>query len=97
MKKVIDGKLYNTETAHEIASDSQHPSDFRYRAETLYQTRKGAWFLYGQSVIQFSQVLGGQSFDAIIPLTAGKALDWLEQHASADIALAHFGTQVEEA
>ena len=103
MKKVIDGKLYNTDTAQEIASDSHgYASDFHYWAETLYRTQKGAWFLYGEggALSQYSVSVGNNGSggsDAFVPFTAGEALDWLEQHASADTALEHFGTEVEEA
>jgi hypothetical protein len=103
MKKVIDGKLYNTDTAQEIAEDHHgYTSDFHHWSETLYQTRKGSWFLYGEggALSQYSVSVAGYSGgagDAFIPFTAGEALNWLEQHASADVVLEHFGSKVEEA
>lgn len=49
MKKVINGKVYNTETAEEVASYSfSNSNDFRYIREKLYRTKKGNWFLYGE-------------------------------------------------
>ena len=103
MKKVINGKLYNTHTTQEIASDRHgYPSDFHHWAETLYQTRKGAWFLYGEGgpLSHYSVSVGQNQSGSgrhIIPFTDCKALRWLEQHASADVALEHFGSKVEEA
>ena len=103
MKKVIDGKLYNTNTAQEIASDSHgYTSDFHHWSETLYQTRKGSWFLYGEggALSQYSVSIGQNESGGgrqVIPFTDGEALRWLEQHASAAVALEHFGSKVEEA
>jgi hypothetical protein len=48
MKKVINGKVYNTETATMICSRSygQGYRDFNAWEETLYVTKKGQFFLY---------------------------------------------------
>lgn len=49
MKKVINGKIYNTETAIKVdcyCSD-YYCSDFNYYDETLYKTKKGNYFLFG--------------------------------------------------
>ena len=49
MKKIIECKLYNTETAKEICSDEfSNCSDFRYWKETLYRTKKGNFFIHGE-------------------------------------------------
>ena len=85
MKQVIDGKLYNTETAQEIAED--HHDEPQGWSETLYRTKKRTWFLLRDAEYTIT----------LIPFTAGEALRWLERHASADTALEHFGATVEEA
>ena len=42
MKKVINGKLYNSETAKLLGEDSySHPGDLAYWSEELYQKRTG--------------------------------------------------------
>ena len=43
MKKIIDGKVYNTETADSIGSywNGYDPRDFHYEELTLYKTKKG--------------------------------------------------------
>jgi len=49
MKKVIDGKMYNTDTATAICklSCTCHRGDFGYHATTLYRSPKGQYFLAG--------------------------------------------------
>lgn len=49
MKRVINGKLYNTETATEIATDKYWDGsnwDRHGRTTTLYKTPKGNYFSY---------------------------------------------------
>ena len=48
MKKIINGKLYDTDTAKEVFAIScgNGPSDFHYYAEQLYRKRTGEYFLY---------------------------------------------------
>lgn len=48
MKQIIEGKLYNTETAEEVASDRYwdgHNYDRRGRNQYLYRTKKGNFFI----------------------------------------------------
>ena len=46
MKKIISGKLYDTETAKEIAvwNNGRSYSDFSHCVETLYKKRTGEYF-----------------------------------------------------
>ena len=48
MKKIINGKIYDTDTAKEIDSISHGdgPRDFRYYHEVLYRKRTGEYFLF---------------------------------------------------
>lgn len=50
MKKIIDGKMYDTEKAEWVASSSYGNGwgDFNYESETLYITKNGQWFLSGE-------------------------------------------------
>ena len=43
MKKIINNKLYNTQTATMLASYDNHclPNDFHYVEETLYRKKTG--------------------------------------------------------
>ena len=49
MRQVIGGKVYDTETADQLASadSSLTRTDFGHWEETLYRTKKGGYFLAG--------------------------------------------------
>lgn len=104
MKKVIDGKLYNTETAEEVAnwSNSYGYSDFNHCEETLYRTKKGAWFIYGEggAMSRYNQSVGNNAYTGgsdIRALTPQKAQEWLELHDLVDELEECFATSIEEA
>ena len=50
MRKNIDRKMYDTETAELLASSSNGygHGDFRYMEEQLYRKKTGEFFLYGE-------------------------------------------------
>ena len=50
MKKVIDGALYNTDTARCIGAwdNGYFRNDFNFCKEMLYKTKSGKSFLYGE-------------------------------------------------
>ncbi len=50
MKKVIDGKLYDTETAESLCdvSPSHARTDFCYENTLLYRTKRGTYFIAGK-------------------------------------------------
>lgn len=100
MKKVIDGKLYNTESAEMIGEDSYSGyADFRHWKEQLYRTRKGNFFLYGEggplSCYAVHEEDGWADGEKIIPYTEDEAKAWVEEHLSASEYESLFG--VEEA
>ena len=69
MRDVIDGKLYNTETATLLASDRYwdgHNWDRHGRNQYLYRTKKGNYFLHTTSMWE-------GSFDNILPLNKEEA------------------------
>ncbi|MBW2631253.1 MAG: hypothetical protein JRC90_05745 [Deltaproteobacteria bacterium] len=48
MKRIIDGKVYDTETAELIEEESfSNPRDFHHTFQSLYKTKKGAYFFHG--------------------------------------------------
>lgn len=49
MKKILDGKVYNTETAELIADEGKSLNSFYSTSEALYKTKNGAWFKHGES------------------------------------------------
>ena len=102
MKKVINGKLYNTETAKLLGADSySNPSDFNYWIESLFQKRTGEYFLYGQGgpMSRYAQTTGQNEWsggEQIQPLTAENARRWAENHLSANEYEAIFGEIAED-
>ena len=89
MKKVIDGKVYNTETATEIEEywNGFSTSDFKYCCETLYKTKRGNFFLCGKggAMSKYSESCSGNcrcGGEGIIPLTLEEAKAWVEAHAN---------------
>ena len=85
MKKIIDGKVYNTETAEEVAryANGRSYSDFHYLDETLYRTKKGAWFIHGcgGAMTGWAESCGDNSYtsgNGIVVLTEEEALAWCE-------------------
>ena len=69
MKRIIDGKSYNTETATRIMGGNGHYEDDWWH---LYQTRHGAFFLEG--------VDHGEAF--VRPMTDAEAQAFLEKHGN---------------
>ncbi|MBO4620352.1 MAG: hypothetical protein J5654_09615 [Victivallales bacterium] len=88
MVKVFDGKLYDTETAEELAS-SRNGDRFcnrDYTCESLYRTRDGRYFLAGEGgpETKYARYCGYISWEAgtdIIPITEDDAREWIECNA----------------
>lgn len=103
MKKVINRKLYDTETAKEIGCcDNDYPrNDFYFYEETLYQKRTGEFFLFGSgnAASKYSRSVGQNSWcgdERIIPMAYESARKWVEEHLDADIYEAVFGEIAED-
>lgn len=103
MKKIINGKLYDTTTAKEIAScyHGEGPSDFRYYHETLFRKRTGEYFLagHGGPMSKYAKSAGQNSWtggEGITPLTYSEATEWAEREMDADDYQAEFGPVAEE-
>ena len=101
MKKVINGKLYNTQTAQSHASRDNHclPNDFHYVEEPLYRKKTGEFFLYacGGALSIYAEhfARGSRGSSRIVPLTEAEAREWAESYADADSYIEIFGA-VEE-
>ncbi len=104
MKKIIDGKKYDTETAELIYewSSDHGKSDFAWYEESLYRKRTGEYFLYGygHAASKYAEHSGkaGAWIPAakIIPLPYEQARQWMEEHAEADEYGAVFGEVAED-
>ena len=97
MKKIINGSIYNTETARKIgAFEHSNRRSFDYFIETLYQTRAGKYFLHGEGHassryarrITYNEFAPGEE---IIPFTAEEAKGWAEDGLDPDLYIAEFG------
>lgn len=97
MKKIIRGKMYNTETAKGLASYIYlGPSDFNYFEETLYKKKTGEYFLFGKgnAASKYAVSEGSNSWSSgwdIIPISESKARSWMESYCDADEYIAVFG------
>ena len=98
MKKVIRGRVYDTETAQEIGSTcggGENSRDFHYWEETLYKKKTGEYFLhcFGGAMSQYGVWHGnsGGSGEHIKPLSYEEAKDWAEEALDGDDYIAEFG------
>ena len=102
MKKIVNGKMYNTDTAKEVAtwSNGYYGSDFRNCTEVLYRKKNGEFFLngWGGPMSKYREEAYGGGWtngETIVPLTEEEAKAWVEEHAVVDTYIALFG-EVEE-
>ena len=105
MKKIINGKLYNTETAKEMAyiinsNGTYSRNDFRWFEETLDKKKTGEFFLYGNGgpMIRYASHIenNGRGWgEAIIPLTVEEAKSYAEENYNVETYEEIFG-KVEE-
>lgn len=98
MKKVINGRLYDTEKAKLITSwaNKFSISDFQYCEENLYRKRTGEYFLHGWGgpMSPYAESAGQNTWsggEKIIPLTYDEAKAWMEEHADAEEYEYEFG------
>ena len=96
MKKIIDGKMYNTETAKKVGYyDNGAYESFSYFEETLYRKGTGEFFLYGSGDAnsRYRKCSNGYQTgsEEIIPYTKEKARKWMEQNASTEEYIKVFG------
>lgn len=90
MKKIIRGRLYDTDTAKEVGSWEAKVSrnDFHWYEETLYRKKTGEFFLAGNggpaskyAERSYGSYIGGSDIE---PLTYQEAREWAEKHMDAD-------------
>lgn len=103
MKKIINGKSYDTTTAREVASTyhGDGPRDFHYYSETLYCKRTGEYFLAGEGgpMTKYSHSTGQNSWsggEKIFPITLAEAKEWMEKERDAEDYEAEFGAVTED-
>lgn len=90
MRKIIDGRTYNTETSAELGRQRspEGSRDFRYCDEGLFRNSKGAYFLCGEGgpmskYAVSTDINSWRGGSDIIPLTADEAREWAEKYLDA--------------
>ena len=103
MKKIINGRLYDTDTAKELGSWANEGNwrDFRHMEETLYRKKTGEFFLHGEGgpMTKYAQAVEQNSWSGgsrIMPMTFSEARKWAEDHLDADEYEAIFGAVSED-
>lgn len=98
MKKIIDGKIYNTETAEKIGFYCNGESGFGRFEETLYKTKKGRYFTHGEGgpMTHYAKSCGQNSWtgsEDIFALSESEAREWAEKHLSSEEYLKFFSAE----
>lgn len=101
MKKVINNKVYDTDTATYLAwwENQFHPGDFDWKREELYRKKTGEYFLHGEggAMSEYARpadsssgnwVQGGQK---IVLLTYEQANEWAKNHLDTEEYMELFG------
>lgn len=103
MKKIIKGKVYDTDTATFLAMyDSGHSiADYKHYTEKLYQKKTGEYFICGKGgpASRYSQACPTGGWDGgqkIVPLTYEQAREWGENNLDGDKYEEIFGEVVED-
>lgn len=103
MKKIISGKVYDTDTARELGSwaNAGHWGDFAHMEETLYRKKTGEFFLHGEGgpATKYAEAVGQNEWSGgarIMPMSFAEARDWSEEHLAADVFESIFGAVSED-
>ncbi len=101
MKKIVNGRVYDTETATLIGEWWNNESGLRRIDEVLYRKKTGEYFLhgFGGAATQYAAAISQnswQSGERIMPQSYGEAQAWAEEHLAADCYAAEFGPVSED-
>ena len=103
MKRIVNGKRYDTEKAEEIASAGSGGTgnDWRSYYETLFRTPRGKWFLAGSGgpLTKYAERNGSERMgsEGIIPLNEDEVRDWLEAEGEWEVLETYFAARIEDA
>lgn len=103
MRRVINGKVYDTGKAELIAEwdNGYYGNDFKRCEESLYRTPKGAWFVVGEGgpMSKYARPVGNMTSggDGLEPLTGDEAYQWLEDKRETELIEKCFPDRIEEA
>lgn len=97
MKKIVKGKMYDTETATAVGSWSYgRGRDLDRVEETLYVKKNGEFFLHGLGgpMSQYCQHIACNEWSGgedILCVSTARAKEWMEKHLDADTYIRLFG------
>lgn len=98
MKRIIEGRTYNTETATQLGSwstlnDPNYPPEpYQEAGGALYQTRHGAYFAVS---FDENREAWEDGHEKLTPLDPQQAQRWAEEHCSTEDIERLFGEQPE--
>lgn len=100
MKKIINGRKYDTDTATLCVDRDNDCTGFAHTYEALYLKKTGEFFLYGYSgpMGKYARAVGDNTVgggSAITPFTLEEAKQFVEEYGIADDYERLFG-EVEE-
>ena len=91
MRRVIRGKMYNTDSAKKVGEDYNNvpTNDFTFWEEDLYRKRTGEFFLhcFGGPLSKHGEHSSDGSAgwgERIVPLSIERAKEWAENHLSGE-------------
>lgn len=89
MKKIINGKVYDTDKAKAVGRYADGEDRLSRIAETLYRKRTGEFFLHGEggAATSYAEPRGDGGWapgERIAPLSYKTAQEWAENRLSAD-------------
>lgn len=102
MKKIINGKVYDTETALLVGRwDSGHSAnDFYGVTESLYRKKTGEYFIHGDggAKTQYAKAVGNSwvGGELIKPVTLGEAKEFAKEYLTSDEYEKEFGLPDDE-
>ena len=102
MKKIINGKIYDTEKAKAVGAWSNGGTwrDFDHREETLYRKKTGEFFLHGEGgpATNYAERIDNawSSGERIMPTSFSEARAWAEKHLDGDEYEEIFGAVAED-
>lgn len=96
MKKVINGSLYDTDTAKPLGEWYTDLGMLTYVCETLYRTKSGKYFVHGEGgpASRYAAQTGTNSWKSgakITPVSLDGAQKWAEDNLTGEEYLAAFG------
>ena len=104
MKRIINGKRYDTDTADLVHEwdNGRGRGDFKYRSKDLYRTPKGKWFLVheGGAMTDMATSCGDNSCtggDDLEPVSDDDARAFLETHGGTAALEEYFADAIEDA